>query len=62
MAGIEQWFQFESKDDKEANRKKYFQKMFPYGEEQKTADEKMVSWNGNHSLRLYGIRRNVAIG
>lgn len=40
MAGIEQWFQFESKDDKEANRKKYFQKMFPYGEEQKTADEK----------------------
>ena len=42
MAGIEQWFQFESKDDKEANRKKYFQKMFPYGEEQKTADEKML--------------------
>lgn len=24
MAGIEQWFQFESKDDKEANRKKVF--------------------------------------
>ena len=42
MAGIGQWFQFESKDDKEANRKKYFQKMFPYGEEQKTADEKML--------------------
>ena len=28
----------------------------------KTADEKIGSGNGNHSLRLYGIRRNVAIG
>lgn len=42
MAGIGQWFQFESKGDKEANRKKYYQKMFPYGEGQKTADEKML--------------------
>ena len=25
-------------------------------------DEKMGFGNGNHSLRLYGIRRNVAIG
>ncbi len=31
-------------------------------ENQKTADEKMFSGNGNHSLWLYGIRRNVAIG
>ena len=31
-------------------------------ENSKQQMKKMVSGNGNHSLRLYGIRRNVAIG
>lgn len=35
MAGIEQWFQFESKDDKEANRKSIFRKCFLMGKNRK---------------------------
>lgn len=42
MPGIERWFNYVPKEERERQQKEYFDRMYPLGEEQKKLEEKLL--------------------